>query len=708
MRHASASRSLLHHATDPTRSATSFLRRYQTQIMHIHTEFLNPLDHHLLQCCAKLHQCEQVHASIIVSGSTKSAFLGSLLVSTYARFGRLSIAQMIFDSAPLVCFSNSLFWNSILRANVTGESYANTLRLYVRMRNVGTLGDGFTFPLVIRACKYLGSRSSSSRSSKLLCKAVHCHAVEAGFQNHVHVSNELIGMYAKLERMDDARKVFDRMRVRTTLSWNMMVSGFSFNCDGGGALEIFQRMESEGLQPNLVTWTSLMSSHARSGLHVETMTLFSSMRKRGIGVNAEALAVVLSVCSDLGAFVAGKSIHSHVLKDGFKDYVFVKHALICLYGKSGNATDAHSLFHEIANKNIVSWNALITSYTDAGLCDEALQILVQLERSVDDYRANLVSWTALISGFASNERWEEALCLFRQMQCANVASNPVTACSVLSACAQLSALKLGKEIHGYTTRRSFMRNNILVQNGLIDMYTKCGCLREGRLVFEKLERKDLISWNSMIKGFGMHGLGLDALHTFNHMIACGQKPDGITFVAVLSACSHAGLVDEGRLLFDRMTRHYLIEPQMEHYACMVDLLGRSGLLEEASDVVKNMPMEPNAYVLGALLNSCRMHTKNTVVAENTASQMLSLTSETASSYMLLSNIYAASGRWDDSARTRVSARSKGLKKTPGESSIEVNNVFRKFSAGDYVKGDSEDICRVLEELTLQMEDRYLH
>ncbi|CAN1218128.1 Putative pentatricopeptide repeat-containing protein At1g17630 [Linum perenne] len=430
------------------------------------------------------------------------------------------------------------------------------------MRNMGNFGDGFTFPLVIRACKYLGSSSSK------LCQVVHCHALEAGFQNHLHVSNELIGMYSKLGRMGDARKVFDRMSVRTTLSWNMMVSGSSFNCDGAGALEIFRRMESE----------------------------------------------------------------------------------------------------------------------------EGSQMM----------RANLVSWTAVISGFASNGRGEEALYLFRQMQCANVMSNPITACSILSVCAELSALNLGKEIHGYTIR-SFMSNNIPVQNGLIDMYTKCGSLREGHLVFEKLERKDLISWNSMIKGFGMHGLALDALDTFSHMISCGHQPDGITFVAVLSACSHAGLVDEGRSLFDEMLKDYLIEPQMEHYACMVDLLGRSGLLEEASDVVKNMPMEPNAYVLGALLNSCRMH-KNTVVAENTASQMLSLSSNTAWSYMLLSNVYAASGRWEDSAKTRVSARTKGLKKTPGESWIEVNKIFRKFSAGDNVKEDSEEIYRVLEELTLQMED----
>ncbi|CAI0437005.1 unnamed protein product [Linum tenue] len=276
-------------------------------------------------------------------------------------------------------------------------------------------------------------------------------------------------------------------------------------------------------------------------------------------------------------------------------------------------------------------------------------------------------------------------------------------CSVLSACAELSALNLGKEIHGYMIR-TFLSNELLVSNSLVDMYMKCGNLKEGHLVFERTEGKDVISWNSIIKGFGMHGLGIKALQMFDRMITSGHQPDGITFVAILSACSHAGLVDQGRLLFNNMVSKYGIEPGMEHYACTVDLLGRSGFLEEASEVVKKMPMEPNDCVLGALLNSCKMHT-NTTFAENVVSRMSSLVSESPWSCTLMMNIYAGSGKWEDSAKERASARSKGLKKAAGQSWIEVKKKFHKFVAGDCLEEkNSGEIFRVLGGLTNQMED----
>ncbi|GLT77873.1 hypothetical protein SLA2020_494280 [Shorea laevis] len=266
------------------------------------------------------------------------------------------------------------------------------------------------------------------------------------------------------------------------------------------------------------------------------------------------------------------------------------------------------------------------------------------------------------------------------MQLAPVMANCVTISSVLSVCAELAALNLGREIHSHVVR-ALMESNILVGNGLINMYTKCGGFKEAQLVFEKIDGRDLISWNSMISGYGMHGLGENALKTFDEMIKSELKPDSVTFVSVLSACSHSGLVAEGRRLFSQMINKFRVEPQMEHYACMVDLLGRAGFLKEASDIVKSMPMEPNDCVLGSLLHSCIMY-KNTDVAEETASHILNLNSETTGSYMLLSNIYAASGRWEDSARVRISAKTKGLKKIPGQSWIEVKKKLYVFSAGN--------------------------
>ncbi|KAF2301042.1 hypothetical protein GH714_019517 [Hevea brasiliensis] len=555
-------------------------------------------------------------------------------------------AHKVFNSAPFEGVSNLLLWNSILRANVSNENYENALKLYVRMRRAGAFGDGFTFPLVLRACAYMGN--------PIFCKIVHGHALEMGFQNHLHVGNELMGMYAKVGQMGDAHNVFDRMGVRSYISWNTMVSGYAFNYDCNGALEIFKRMQSEGLEPNLVTWTSLMSSHARSGWLKETMELFDLIRMRGIEVSAEALAVVLSVCADLGVFYRGTVIHGFVIKGGFEDYSFVKNALLCVYGKHGDVNSANNLFLEMKNKSIASWNALITSHLDAGLCDEALEIFSQLERSEDcpTLRPNVVSWSAVIDGFASHGRGGEALDLFRRMQFAKVLANAVTISTILSVCAELPALHLG---------------------------------------------------------YGMHGLGVKALETFDQMIKLAFKPDGVTFVAIISACSHAGLVPEGRRLFDLMLREYRIEPQMEHYACMVDLLGRAGLLQEASEIVKNMPLEPNACVWGALLNSCRMH-NNTKVAGETASHIFSLNRrETTGNYMLLSNIYAASGRWKDSATVRTSARAKGLRKYPGQSWIKVKKNVYIFSAGNNTQKGLEKVSGILEALTLQMEsEEYVH
>lgn len=613
-------------------------------------------------------------------------------MSIYARFGLLVDAQNVFDTSPFGCLSNLLLWNSILRANVSHGYYENALQLYVKMRRLGVLADGFTFPLVIRACGFLASSSSG--------KIVHSHILQMGFQHHLHVVNELLGMYAKLGHPHDALYLFDRMTVRSYISWNTMVSGFSLNLDCDGAFEMFKRMELEGLEPNQVTWTSLLSGHSRCGRYGCVIELFDMMKMRGFRASAEVLAVLLSVCDNLAALDRGRMVHGCVIKSGFEDYLFVKNALICLYGKYGDVANAKVLFSEMRNKNVVSWNALITSYVETGFCDEALEIFSELEKSNGSSMEgpNMISWSAIISGYASQGRGEESLQHFRRMQLAQVMANCVTISSVLSVCAELAALNLGKEIHCHLLR-AFMDNNILVGNGLLNMYMRCGSLQEGQIIFEKIDNKDLISWNSLITGYGMHGQGERALTIFNEMVEAGFHPDGVTFVAVLSACSHTGLVAKGRRLFDLMTRVFGIEPQMEHYACIVDVLGRAGFLQEAIDIVKGMPMEPNACVWGALLNSCRMH-KNTEVAEGAASRLFRLDSKQSGSHMLLSNIYAESGRWEDSARVRSLVKTKGLKKVGGHSWIQVKKKVYVFSAG---QTGLEEIHGILQELGGVME-----
>ncbi|XP_014500458.1 putative pentatricopeptide repeat-containing protein At1g17630 [Vigna radiata var. radiata] len=661
-----------------------------------HNDELVDSFHAFFRRCLTLHQARQLHSQLFLTATHRLPFLAASLIALYARFGFLSDARKVFAAIPVEGLHHLLLWNSIIRANVSHGYHQHALQLYLEMRNLGIFPDGFTLPLIIRAC--------SSLAVSDLCRIVHCHALQLGFRNHLHVVNELVGMYGKHGRMEDSRQLFDGMSVRSLVSWNTMVSGYAFNCDSLGASAIFKRMELEGLQPNSVTWTSLLSSHVRCGLYDETLELFKLMRTRTIEISAEALAVMLSVCATMLQVDWGKEIHGHVVKGGYEDYLFVKNALIGTYGKHQNLGDAQRVFFDIKNKSLVSWNALISAYADSGLCEEAYATFLQMEKSCTDgqspVRPNVISWSAVIGGFASKGLGEKSLELFRQMQLSKVMANCVTISCVLSVCAELAALNVGRELHGYAIR-NLVGDNILVGNGLINMYMKCGNFKEGHLVFDSIKGRDLISWNSLIGGYGMHGLGENALRSFDEMIRAGMKPDNITFVAILSACSHAGLVATGRNIFYQMARKFRIEPNVEHYACMVDLLGRAGLLKEATDIVRNMPMEPNEYMWGALLNSCRMY-RDVDIAEETASQILTLKSKITGSIMLLSNIYAANGRWDDFARVRVSARTKGLKKVPGQSWIELRKKVYMFSSGNSVHLSLDEVYVILEELALHM------
>ncbi|KAK1376601.1 Pentatricopeptide repeat-containing protein [Heracleum sosnowskyi] len=458
--------------------------------------------------------------------------------------------------------------------------------------------------------------------------------------------------------MDVATKVFDKMLVRTHISWNTMVSGFSLNYDCNAAFKIFQRMKLQGYEPNPVTWTALLSSHSRCRRFEQALELYAELRREGVDCTAEALALIISVCANSNALRTGEVMHGYTITAGFEDYSFVKNSLLCVYGKNDAVRDAEYLFSEIQPKNLVTWNTFISCHADSGLCDEAFAIFSQLKKLDINpvVRPNVIRWSAVIGCFASNGRCEESLDLFRQMQHFGILSNPVSFSSILSACEELSALILCREIHGHVIRGSLDRN-VLVGNELVNMYTKCGSVREGYLVFEKIIGKDMYSWNTMIAGYGMHGLG------------------------------EKGLVSKGRKLFDQMKEEFKFEPQLEHYSCMVDLLGRAGFLKEAYNMVKTMPM---VCVLGSLLNSCSMY-KNTDVAQDTASLMYSHSSAMAGSYMLLSNIYAASGNWEDSAKVRISARTKGLKKTADLSWIE-------FEYTNGVRGIIAEVEKCLNEV----------
>ncbi|KAE8806379.1 putative pentatricopeptide protein [Hordeum vulgare] len=604
--------------------------------------------------------------------------------------------QQIRDIPPTTC---AVPWNRILRAHICRSRPDLALALYRRMRALSpTLPNSYTLPLALRA-------GTSAR----IASAIHAHALHLGLHAHPDVARQLLAAYARHGLADEARHVFDAMpSKRTTMSWNMLISAYSVCCDPNNAMATFARMAAtDEPLPDAVTWTTLLSAHARCGKHPVVLELFGDMYRSGCEGNAESVAVALSACPYAGdlALAKGKAIHGYGFTKGVvRGYLFVTNSLVCMYGKLGEMDDARKVFREAGERNIVTWNAIITSYAAAGMCDEALDVLVRMGQRGGMAAPNVVSWSAVIGGFASSGDYERALELFRRMQRQWLSPNVVTLATVLSACTELLAVRLGREVHSYAIR-SMLDRHSLVENGLINMYAKCGRVAAARTVFDGMKSRDLVSWNSMLAGYGMHGLCDNALALFADMAEANVDPDGVTFVAVLSACSHAGRVWEGRRLFDQMMLEHKISPSMEHYTCMVDLLGRAGLLKDASKLIETMPMEADLCVWGALLNSCRIH-GDAAMAEATIAKVLQAGAETTGNHTLITNLYAACGMWDDSKRVRVMTREAGLRKNPGQSWIEVKNKVFAFVAGRVPPSlpGAEEVFRVLDDLYREMDD----
>lgn len=361
-----------------------------------------------------------------------------------------------------------------------------------------------------------------------------------------------------------------------------------------------------------------------------------------------------------------------------------------VYARGGDILSAKKLFDTMPEKNLVSSTAMLTCYAKHGQIAAARELF-------DEFREkDVVCWNVMIDGYTQHGFPNEALALFRRMLKTKVRPNEVTAVAVLSACGQIGALESGRWIHSYIENLG-IKLNVQVGTALIDMYSKCGSLEDARLIFDKVNDKDVIAWNSMIVGYAMHGFTIDAIRLFNEMLRIGLKPTDITFIGILNACAHAGLVDEGWRFFNSMKDEHAIEPKVEHYGCMVNLLGRCGRVEEANKLIKNMKVEPDSVMWGTLLGACSLH-GNIDLGEEIAEYLVSQNLANSGTYILLSNIYAAKGNWDGVAKVRTLMKDSGVQKEPGCSSIEVNNKVHEFLAGDLRHPKSKDIYMMLDKI----------
>eukprot|EP01018_Ginkgo_biloba_P019437 Gb_16587 [translate_table: standard] len=487
------------------------------------------------------------------------------------------------------------------------------------MQRTGIRPDQFTFSSVLPACGHLATLKDG--------KEIHQSIIKSGFEYDVVVGSALVDMYVKCRKIEDARHVFDEIPQRNVVSWNTIIAGYAQSRLLDESLNLFQQMPER----DVVSWNVIIAGYAQNGHVDEAVKLFEKMPKRDV--------------------VAWTSVIAGYAQDGLLD-------------------EALKLFQKMPERNVVSWNAMIAGYAKSGYVDKALKLFQKMPER------NVVSWNAIIAGYAQNGYFRETLKFYRQMQLTGVKPDSDTFASILPACANSVALEHGKKVHEDIIRRGF-QSDVFVGSALVDMYAKCGSIENARHVFDKMPKRNVVSWTAMIAGYAMHGYGKEALQLFEHMRYSGTNPDHVTFVGVLSACCHAGLLDKGWQYFNIMSRDYNITPTVKHYCCMVDLLGRAGHLDEAQRFINKMPIKPDAAVWVSLLGACKIHT-NIERGEHAAECLFELNPKNAANYVLLSNVYAAAGRWNDIENVRHLMKDVGVKKKPGCSWIEVNNKVYAF------------------------------
>ncbi|XP_010251726.1 PREDICTED: pentatricopeptide repeat-containing protein At5g66520-like [Nelumbo nucifera] len=435
------------------------------------------------------------------------------------------------------------------------------------------------------------------------------------------------------------------------------------------ALKVFDKLP----HPDAFIYNTIIRGYLEAQLTRNCIFFYFRMLQDSVAPNRFTFPSILRACCMDNATEEGKQIHAHVLKFGFGEDLVSQNNLIHMYANFGRLGEAQRVFDKIHQPDVVSWITLITGYSRLGFVDQAYKVFSLMPER------NSVSWNAMIAAYVQSNRFHEAFAVFDRMRAEKVELDKFVAASMLSACTGLGALERGEWIHGYIESRGIEMDSKLATT-VIDMYCKCGFLEKAIEVFGGLSQRGISSWNCMIGGLAMHGQGEAAIQLFKEMEKEVVAPDNITFVNLLSACAHAGLVKEGRYYFRYMTEVYGIEPKMEHFGCIVDLLGRAGLLEEARNLIDEMPMSPDAGVLGALLGACRIH-REIELGEKIGKQVIELEPHNSGRYVLLANLYAEAGRWDDVATVRRLMNDRGVKKVPGFSVIEMDGVVNEFIAG---------------------------
>ncbi|KAJ4715635.1 Pentatricopeptide repeat [Melia azedarach] len=593
----------------------------------------------------------------------KTVYSWNTILSAYAKQDRLDLAHAVFDMMPN---RDSVSWTTIIVRYKEIGRFENAIRMFLEMVKDRVSPTQFTITSVLASCTAIGDLSAG--------KKVHSFVVKLGLTGCVNVANSLLNMYAKTGDQTMAKAVFDGMGLKNVSSWNVVIS-MHIN---SGRFDLARSQFDQMSVRDVVTWNSMITGYNQNGYDVEALDMFGDMLKdSSLKLDKFTLASVLSACANLEKLEHGKQIHAYIIRTEFNATGAVGNALISCYAKAGGVEIAQKIVDHsgISYLDVIAFTALLDGYIKLGDIGPARRIFDSLRDR------DVVAWTAMLVGYEQNGLNKDAVELFRSMVREGPKPNNYTLAAMLSVSSSLASLDHGKQIHASAVR-SGEASSLSVSNALITMYSRAGNINVARRVFNLIHwHRETVSWTSMIVALAQHGLGEEAIRLFERMLALGIKPDHITHVGVLSACTHRGLVDQGRNYYNMMKNVHRIEPTRSHYACMVDLFGRAGLLQEAYDFIENMPIEPDVVAWGSLLSSCRVY-KNLELGKIAAEKLLLIEPGNSGAYSALSNLYSSCGKWEEAAMIRKSMKYGGVKKTQGFSWVQIQNKIHVFGVED--------------------------
>ncbi|XP_062017055.1 pentatricopeptide repeat-containing protein At2g27610 [Rosa rugosa] len=660
----------------------------------------------------------QVHCQCVKSGLGEDVSVGTSLVDMYMKTEGVVEGRRVFDEMRE---TNVVSWTSLISGYARNGLNDQALELFSQMQMEGNKPNPFTYVAVLGVLADDGLVEKGNQ--------VHAVVIKNGYVAITFLCNSLINMYLKSGMVSEARAVFDSMPSRDEVTWNSLVAGYVTN-----------------------------------GLELEAFEMFNQMGLAGIKFTQPIFVTVIKLCANYEELGFARQLHCRVLKSGLASHRNIETAILVAYSKCSEMDDAYNMFSMMQGvQSVVTWTAMISGYLQNGGTEKGVKLFCKMSREgvrpndftysaiimahpsisifqvhaqviktnyekspsvgtslIDAYvktgnvpeaekvfqtidEKDIVAWSAMLAGYAQIEDTVGAIKIFLQLTRKGVKPNEFTLSSIINACAGPSAtVEQGKQFHACSIKLR-LNNTLCLSSALVTMYAKMGNIESANEVFKRQGERDLVSWNSMISGYAQHGQGNKVLEIFEEMRRQNLEIDGITFILIISACTHAGLIDEGKRFFNIMVQDYNIDPTMEHYSCMVDLYSRAGKLEKAMNLINSMPFTADANVWRALLGACRVH-RNLELGKLAAEKLISLQPQDSAAYVLLSNIYAAAGNWQERDKVRKLMDERKVKKQPGYSWIEVKNKTYTFLAGDVSHPMSDRIYSKLDELNNRLKD----